>query len=279
VYARNGSIAGGSNFTFNVFAPSGSTWSVFSTTNLTNWTFVSTVTLSGSGVSSFTDSSVSGVPYRFYKLSDSNCCSQAIGFYRVQVGAGTTNSPGTNGLLALQLDSEVGNTLDGLFNLSGAMPDGTPLPDGSVVIKWDDASQVLNNYTWNSGTGWLDSSGNPSGSLSWNVGEAAYLATSNATTVTFVGLVKQGTLSMFLPGGQDHLIGSMLPKAGGLQSDLGYVPHAGDEIFIWTGSGPLSIYRFLHGIWNPQQPVFNVGQGFFWQGSTNTWQVNFSPCQ
>ena len=230
VYARDGQIPGGTNFTFNIFAPTGSVWGVYSSTNLTNWTFVSTVTLSVTGASSFTDTTVSGVPYRFYKLSDSNCCSQAIGFYRVQVGSGTTNSPGTNGLLALQLDSPAGNTLDGLFNVngSGAMPDGTPLMDGSVIIKWDDASQVLKNYTWNSSTGWQDSSGNAAGSLSWNVGEGAYLATSNAVTVTAVGLVKEGALSMSLPGGLDHLIGSMLPKAGGVQTDLGYVPKNGD---------------------------------------------------
>jgi len=84
---------------------------------------------------------------------------------------------------------------------------------------------------------------------------------------------------MSLPGdGVSHLIGSMLPKAGGLQSDLSYVPSAGNQVSLWMGSG-LTLYTYRLGNWSPQEPVLNVGQGFFWHGTTNNWQMNFFPCQ
>jgi hypothetical protein len=269
-------------FTFSASGQPYASWDVYQSTDLTNWTFTTNVTLGSVGSIDITDNSISGVPYRFYKLSDSNCCSQVVGYYRIQVGAGTTNSPGTNGLLALQLDSPFANTLDGLFNVggSGTMPDGTALPDGSVIQKWDVASQILRFYTWNSGTGWLDASSSPAGSIAWDVGEGAYLVVSNATTVTFVGTVREGVLSRTLPGtGLPYLVGSMLPKAGGLQSNLSYIPSAGNQVFLWTGFGPLTVYTYRLGNWSPQQPVLDVGQGFFWKGTTNNWQMSFFPCQ
>jgi hypothetical protein len=181
------------------------------------------------------------------------------------------------------LDSPFANTLDGLFNVGGfgTMPDGTALPDGSVIEKWDNAAQIFRLYTWNSSTGWRDSSSNPAGSIAWSVGEGAYLAVSNATTVTFVGTVREGVLSRTLPGtGLSYLVGSMLPKAGGLQSNLSYVPNGGDQVFLWTGPGGLIFDTYRLGNWGPQQPVLNVGQGFFWHGgSTNNWQMSFFPCQ
>jgi hypothetical protein len=277
IYARNGSITdSGSNFTFNVFGPTGSVWNVYSSTNLTNWAYVTNLTI-GSGSVDFTDGTISGVPYRFYKLSDSNCCSQAIGFTRIQVGAGTTNYPGTNSMLANQLDAPQ-NTLDGLFNVngSGVMPDGTALPNGSVIIKWDDASQAFLYYTWNSG--WLDGSGNNAGNVTLNPGEGGFLVVTNPLTATFVGLVKDGALSLPLTANQFHIISSMIPKAGLLQSQLSYVGQRFDEIQQWTGSTYIG-NEYVFGHWGPAEPVLRVGEAMFWNGGTNnTWHINYSPC-
>jgi hypothetical protein len=279
----NGQISS-SNFTFSALGPDTSTWNVYASTNLTNWTVTGSTTLDSSGNGSFTDTNITGIPYRFYKLSDSNCCSQAIGFTRIQVGAGSTNSPGTNSMLANQLDQPI-NTLDGLFNVngSGTMPDGTALPNGSEIDKWDDASQTFLHYTWNSSTGWSDGNASPAGTVTLNPGEGAFLAVTNALTATFVGTVREGNLSLPLTVGGWHVISAMVPKAGGLQTSLSYAPHVGDIIERWTGPGTgytVSTYIPFGGAhWNPQEPVINVGQAFFWQGTNNTWQINFSPCQ
>jgi hypothetical protein len=284
IFARNAQITT-NTFSFDIYGFAGTNWTVYDSSDLTNWTPSGSVTLGSSGTGSFTDTNITGVPYRFYKLSDSNCCSQAIGFVRIQVGAGPTNSPGTNSLLANQLDSANGNTLDGLFNVngSGAMPDGTPLMNGAEIIKWDVSSQAFLYYTWNSGTGWLDGSGNPAGNVTLNPGEGAFLATTNAVMVTFVGLVRDGNLSMFVGPSNFYLVSAMVPKFGGLQTGLAYMTHAGDQVQIWNGNGTgytvYSYLRFNGGGWNPREPVINVGQSFFLKSSTNnTWQINFSDC-
>src|SRR5262249_35669910 len=152
------------------------------------------------------------------------CCSQAIGFVRIQVGAGTTNFPGTNSMLANQLDTSGGNTLDHLFNVagSGAMPDGTALPNGSVIEKWDDASDGFLYYTWNSMSGWHDATSNPAGTITLNPGEGGFLVITDPLTVTFVGTVRDGTLDLPLVGFHFHIISAMIPMAGSLQTGLSY---------------------------------------------------------
>jgi hypothetical protein len=271
-------------FSFNVASLAGSYWEVYDSTDLTNWTLIAGVTLDTAGAGSFTNNSIAGVPYRFYLLSDGTCCSQPIGFTRIQVGAGTTNVPGTNALIADQLDAPGGNTLDGLFNVNGAgtMPDGTSLSNESVISKWDVPSQAFVYYTWNptAGSGWRDASGNPAGSVTLNPGEGAYLVTSNALTVTFVGLVPYGSLSLSSSTNQFRIISSILPEAGGLQTDLGYVPRGGDEVELWGGSGlNTDHYVGLQHSWSPGEPVLAVGQAFFWSSSSNTWQESLSQCE
>jgi len=278
-----------SNFTFDASGQPSTIWGVYSSTNLTNWTSITNLTLDGSGAGSFTDSSISGIPYRFYKLSDSNCCSQAIGFTRIQVGTGTLTNlagPGTNTLIVNQLDMTGGNTLDNLFNVNGggAMIDGTALVNGSAIQKWDVPTQAFVNYTWNGslGSGWRDASGNSAGNISLNPGEGGFLYNvgSNAITVTFAGLVRQGALALSLPAQKYQIISSLVPKQGGIQTDLGYVPNAADQIQQWTGSAGYVAHQFSSGSWTGGEPVLSVGQAVFWHGRTNNvWQINFSPCQ
>lgn len=270
-------------FTFTSTGSSNTAWSVYMSTNLASWTLSGTITNNSGGSNTVADASITGVPYRFYKLSNSNCCSQVVGFARIDVGAGTaTNNPGTNALLANQFDVPSGNTLDGLFNVNGtgAMIDGTPLPDGSIVSKWDAASQTYLNYTWNDASGWRDESDNPAGTVTLNPGEGAFLTTGSPLTVTFVGTVRSGNLTTPLTQtGKYYLISAQLPKAGGLQSELNFTPHTGDQTLVWTGVG-YSGTTYINGTWVGGQPMINVGQAFFWRsGTTNNWQISFSPCQ
>jgi hypothetical protein len=283
-----GSVAITDNwFTFGVSGQSNSFWNVYSSTDLTNWTLIGDVTLDSIDTS-FTDSTITGVPYRFYKLSDSNCCSQAIGFIRRQVGVGSlTNGPGTNSLIANQLDAAGGNTLDGLFNVngSGTMPDGTALPANSVIQKWDVPTQAYVQYTWD-GSSW---GGNGGVSLAPGEGAFLYNVGSGPLTVTFVGLAREGTLNVSLAPREFQLISSMVPKAGGLQADLGYIPafpsgpvHPADndEVETWNGSsfnfdeyGQASSPHWAFG-----DPPIHVGEAFFLKTTNTLWQTSFSAC-
>jgi len=276
-------------FSFQIAGSSNTDWNVYESSNLTSWTLLSGVTLDSSGNSSFSDSTITGIPYRFYKLSDSNCCSQAIGFTRVSVGTGSlTNGPGTNSLIANQLDSFYGNTLDGLFNVngSGTMPDGTALPANSVIQKWDVPTQAYVQYTWD-GSSW---GGNGGVTLAPGEGAFLYNVGSGALTVTFVGLVREGTLNIPLSSHHYQIVSSMVPKAGGLQADLGYIPafpsgpanpSDNDMVERWNGSS-FSIDEYGQASnphWNSGDPVINVGQAFFLKTTNTLWHASFSACQ
>ena len=270
----NGPSISATSFAFNITGTTSSQWSVDSSTNLVNWSQVGQVTLNAVGNGSFTDTNISGVSYNFYKLTNSSYCSDAIGFVRVVAGPPSSQS---YSLIANQLNSPNGNTLDGLFNIGAnhAMPDGTSLPAGTAVMKW--ISTNFDTYTW-SGTNW----GN-AGAVTLSPGEGAFLqlpTNSPAITVTFVGLVSEGQLNLVLPRGYE-LVSSILPKAGGVQSALGYVPNVGDSVLIWDGNG-YTTHRYSRlGTWSGTggEPVVNVGEGMFFDPVTNNiWQVNYSPC-
>src|SRR5262249_36222576 len=181
-------------------------WNVSESSDLVNWTIIGGVTLNSSGTGTFSDNQISGVPSRFYKLSNGTCCSQAIGFSRTVIPPG-------NVMIANQFDAAA-NTLDGLFKPN--MVDGTSLPTGTVIDKWD-GSQYL-SYTWN-GSIWSD------GTATLNPGEGAFIENSGSSgfTVTFAGLVRQGNLVNPVQAG-NYICSSILPKAGALATDLGYSP-------------------------------------------------------
>jgi hypothetical protein len=102
--------------------------------------------------------------------------------------------------------------------------------------------------------------------------------------VTCVGLVREGVLSLSLSAPGYQLISAMVPEQGGLQTGLNYAPQAKDQILQWNGAAfgyTTDKYIASVGQWSGGEPVATVGQGFFWQNSTNsnTWQMSFSPCQ
>ncbi|MGO8741992.1 MAG: hypothetical protein ACLQUR_06280, partial [Limisphaerales bacterium] len=173
-------------FSFNISGDANTSWTVYSSIDLTNWTPVGGVTLDGNGNSSYTDGNVNGLGYRFYRLSNGTCCSQAIGFERVTAWPGWT-------VIANQLDAPT-NTLDGLFNIgpNHTMPDGTSLPAGTVICIANGQQPPINNeytqYNWN-GSQW-----SPNGNATLSPGDFAFIQNNSGTafTVTFVGLVEEG---------------------------------------------------------------------------------------
>lgn len=264
--------------TFSVYirGAKGSHWNIIDSADLTNWTSLGDVTLdSSTGLGTFSDSGIGGVPFRFYKLINGDCCSRTIGFTRTLVWPEpATNNPGTNAMIANQLDA-VTNTLDGLFNqgTNHTMPGGVSLPAGTVIEKWDGLE--FTNFTWD-GSSW-----GSAGSVTLNPGEGAFLMnpTNVPLTVTFVGLVKEGTSVLALPGGGNYqIISALLPEAGLLTGNLGFMPSNGTQVLLWNVSG-YQTYTLFHGSWSGGDPNINVGQSFFARVPTNyNWQFTYSSC-
>jgi hypothetical protein len=248
-----------STFTYNISGVSNSTWTVFSSTDLKNWTPVDSLTLDGTGAGSFTDDSINGLMHKFYKLSNGTYTSHAIGFERLSIAPGST-------LIADQLVAPQ-NTLDGLFNIGTGhgMADGTTLPSGTVISFWNGAG--YNDYTWN-GSAW---SANGNAVLAPGGGAFIRNYSGTAFTVTFVGLVADGEIDIPLANEQNSVASSPVPQAGGLTSVLGYVPNFGDELLIWSNS----MENFVDyqgdegGIWDDAggtptaEPIIDIGESFF----------------
>jgi hypothetical protein len=208
----SGGTFSGSVFSFNINGDTNTSWTVYSSTDLKNWTPVGSVTLDGTGNSSYNDANVNGVGYRFYKLSNGTYCSQAYGFER------TTVEPGTETWIANQLEEPV-NTLNGLLNFG---------PNTGIQIqKWNGGG--FDVYTWN-GSQW-----SPNGNATLSPGEGAKIitpTTASLVTVTFVGLVPEGQLTIPLPDSTTDFVSSMVPQAGGLQSVLGLNLADGDVVTL-----------------------------------------------
>jgi hypothetical protein len=217
------------------------------------WTYVDT-------------SSDSLQPEGFYLLSCGTNCWRPTGYLRTQVPAlGWA-------LVANQLDAPM-NTLNGLFN---PMPDGTTLPNGTQIsVQTTSGSWTFTNYTWNAGS-W--SAGGNTATLSPGQGFWVTNASASPVTITFAGLVRQGSLTNQIPH-YERIYSSMVPQAGRLSTDLGYVPKAGDEVYIWDlAKQTYDIYSYS-GAWSPSEPSLALGQSFaLVPAAANTWPRTFSTC-
>jgi len=95
-----------------------------------------------------------------------------------------------------------------------------------------------------------------------------------AATVTYVGEVPQGTLTIPLVAGF-NLVGSKVPQAGKLTTDLGYTPVDGDLVYTYAGTG-YSIFQY-DGEWLPSEPVLKVGEGIWIKkAAAGSWTRTFS---
>jgi len=268
-----GQYAGGT-FSFNLSGAPETSWTLCWSTNLADWTGLTTLTFDDSGIASFRDGTAGTTSCRFYKLTDGTNCSRIIGFEQITV------EPGSTATIANQLEAPT-NTLDGLFN--PAMPDGTTLPAGTVIQKWT-ALQSWLNYTWD-GNQW-----SPDGNATLNPGEGAKLQNISGSplTITFVGLVPEGQLSIPLSVNGYNFVSSMMPQTGGIQSELGYNPGEFDSIMQWKNGDWVAFFydptvdppAWEDSNFNPiSEPVINVGESFFIiPAGPTTWTRDFLPC-
>jgi hypothetical protein len=294
-FVFNGEYSG-STFAFSMTGtPGSSNWNVYASTNLatTNWTRMASnlVMNSVTGNTNFTDSGVTGRAQKFYKVSRSNCCSQAIGFVNETVARGTN-------LIANQLYQVDENVLNAEFSIAKAWPMNTLNALFVVSNAWGSAQAGTRIYKWN-GHGFDGDTNGESGNPFWIGGGDLTLlpgtgvlmnnVTGTAFTTTFVGLIREQQIFQ-IPQATNHLspttnyLSATIPVAGPLTNITGYVPKSGDIVQLWnTSSNKFISHTNTSGSWsNGGLPALTVGQGFVlittnaytW---TNTWEQCPSP--
>jgi hypothetical protein len=108
-------------------------------------------------------------------------------------------------------------------------------------------------------------------------GVGAFVNSTAEQTITFVGEVPQGSLSVALPSGLS-LIGSPVPQAGQLDTDLGLAPEVGDTIFKWDTTAQDYVSSTYLGVWSDAAAAtIEVAEGVFYSSSSDkSWDRDFS---
>jgi hypothetical protein len=246
-------------------------WDSHVTTPPASWTLLSSYA-PGSGMRLCSDSGAgSGVAARFYRVQCGAQCWRPTGFARRQIAAFASD------LVASPFDAPV-NTLNGLFN---PMPDGTYLPTNAQIQVQNPGTWTFTTYTW-SGSSW--SSGGDSLTLSPGQGFWITNTSPSQITVTFAGLVRQGSLTNSVPN-YESIYSSQVPQAGLLQTQLNYTPNSGDTVYVWNGVN-YNTYTYAppkgqqNPVWSPSEPSIALAQSFVLQpAGTNQWVRSFTTCQ
>lgn len=165
-------------------------------------------------------------------------------------------TPGLS-LIANQLDNKAGNKL----------PDVLPtLPDGATVFKF-------NGSGYNS-VGYFGGYDAGADAITLNPGEGAFVYVDTATTLTFVGEVKQGNLSTPLANGLT-VAASQVPQAGSIET-LGFVPHDGDTVYQFAG-GNFNAISYFGGWDGGAAPSLAIGESvFILTDSVRSWDRSFT---
>lgn len=170
-----------------------------------------------------------------------------VGYVNVTVPAGKLV------LLANPLDPGQANTISDLLK---------NVPLGTIVYKYDPQTGKFISSTW-LGVMW-----SPRGDLTLKPGEGFFISNPgpNDLQITFVGEVLQGKLELPLVAGF-NLVGSLVPQAGKVSTDLGLPVEAGDAVYkfnVTTQKYELNTYAG-GGIWLPtmQEPTVDVAEGFW----------------
>jgi len=180
-----------------------------------------------------------------------------VGYYNVTVGAGQKV------LLGNQLNT-TNNTL------GGVIPNPAP---GSQFFKYNNGFAA---YTFDD----LDLVWTPDGNVSLAPGEGGFFQSPVAATITFVGEVRQGSLTNTLPKGTKVVRTSIVPQAGRISTDLGVPGEAGDQAFFYNNGFSAYTFDDLDLVWTPNEPTNSVGGAFFYTknsaGTQTNWVRNFT---
>jgi len=141
-------------------------------------------------------------------------------------------------------------------------------PDGTIIGLWSTANQDFSSVSPFYSTS--DNNWHPNINLA--PGQGFFVGPAGPFTNTYVGEVKQGSVTnAILGGGNFDCIGSSVPLGGGFSNVLDQYPALdGDVIGIWSEpaqdfSSISPFYSTSDNKWHPDFPTvnFNVADGFF----------------
>jgi len=235
-----------STFSFSAAGQPDSTWDVYQSSDLDTWTFATTLSVNSSGAGSFSDTGVSAVTHRFYRLSQSGCCSRTVGFSRQVVPA--------NGYALIANQFEVSD-----YQLDAVLPS---VPPGTMIYKWQDggSSEAFTfddfDLVWYPVTSFSTLAPGEGGLIRNYAG--------SSFTVSFAGKVKEGHLVNPLPyvSSPASLIrSSLVAQPGKISEVLGYEPDGGDMVFVYRNGGYTTYYYDDFDLeWLPSEPELQVGE-------------------
>lgn len=189
----------------------------------------------------------------------------AVGYVNVTVPAGKF------ALLANPLNQPTNS-------LAAVLPD---VPANTIVYVYDPATSQFAQATKRT-SGWSGAGAaamlNPGqGFFIKNVGTADM-------NITFVGEVPQGTnLTINFPKAGFYLVGSIVPQAGKVSTDLGLPAVNGDKVYVFDPATQLysTLTKRTGTTWSGgAEPTIPVANGFFYQATAaGNWTRSFSVNQ
>jgi hypothetical protein len=134
-------------------------------------------------------------------------------------------------------------------------------PDGTQVLTFNVTNQTFaaDVPSYIEGFGWF-----PDGEV--KPGQGFFINLPSATTLTFVGEVRQGNLSAPIATGYS-IQSSQVPQRGLVTTDLTLPATDGDQIFRWdraTQTYFSEVPGYIEGFgWFPSEPMMEIGESFF----------------
>lgn len=163
-------------------------------------------------------------------------------------------------------------------SLAAVLPD---VPANTLVYAYNPSSSSFSTFTKRS-TGWT---GTGATTATLNPGQGFFIKNAGTTdfTITFVGEVPQGTdLTVNYVAGF-NLIGSIVPQAGKLETDLKFPAATNDKAYIFsTATQGYTTFTRRASSWTggTGEPTLDVAGAMFYQaGAAGAWKRTFSVNQ
>ena len=145
-------------------------------------------------------------------------------------------------------------------------------PDGANILTWNQDARTFdyNGYSGGSWDPYPDATLAPGQGIMFQNPGADYV-------VTFVGEVLQGANLTITNRAGFNMVGSLVPQAGLIQTDLMFAPGDGDNVLKWNQTNRSYDYWTYSGGWDPEEPTLQPGEACFIQTSTGgNWTRSFS---